>query len=325
LTEEKKSFDAWIRNLLVEYNQTIATLLPADDSFPLGILLQDLLKRLTTLFQLPEEKRTTTRLTAEISFFEQSLKTSSTLSSPSPTISALQCSLLLIFSYLLEYVIRSDSEEKILLFGHLSGAICRACGKIGGKVLYAFLCGCAMQQQSPSAATGDVNSMEDPAISSPLSIPVVSSSQQRKRLLLFYATQMGSVLAPARVDIAAGWAWLVRCGITISRFIHQRNATPLAPAVPAGNAQQSLAELCSALRGYLRIIGTDLQLTYGGRFMALVTVISSTLASCPNRDSIPELSDLQILLKEFLSSGRLPCVLFKQKDSYSIYASSVIR
>jgi hypothetical protein len=297
LTDEKKSLADWLCTLLGEYNQVMST--SADH--PLTSLLQTSLTRLSELFELADDKRTTTRLTIEMSALEQALKSASNLSSPSSTVSSVQCCLLAIFSHLLNAVIHSDSEEKILFFGHLSGAICRVCGKIGGKVLYSYLCACTLHQTT----TGET-----------ISVPILSNAQQRKRLILFYATQMGSVLAPSRVDITTGWAWLVRCGIMISRSIHHQD-------------RPSLIELCSCLRGYLRIIGTDLQLTYGGKFMTLMKTISSTLSSslakAPQSTPPVELVDLQTLLTEFLRSGLLPCVLFKEKDSYSIYASSVIR
>lgn len=310
---ERLNLHQWIQNLLVEFNQVISHINQDGNEFL--HLLQECLMKLHNLYQLNDEERTTSRLLNDILVIEQSLKTASNLPSPSSSITSIQWFLLSLFNYILNYVIRSDSEEKILMFGHISGAICRVCGKTSAKILYSYLCSSSIESINVNSSLFQSN-IDQPNVLTKITIPITFNSQHKKRIILFYATQMGSVNSPtpSRIDLTSGWFWLVRCSVMISRYIHNQKI-------------QVLNELCSILRGYLRFIGATLQLRYTTKFLSLMTITQSILSSFQSNsdNKVGDVIDLNTMLTGSLQNGILPSVLFKQKDSYSIYSLGVIK
>jgi hypothetical protein len=261
-------------------------------------LLAVCVEQIRSMGKLSPDARSTDVLLSTISDVEETMSTCVTTASFD---ASLQYILLEIFTALLQSVIEADSEEMVMMLGHVCGAVCRMAGKAAGKVLRAML-------SSSCYLTVPHSSEMSSAVPS---IPQATSNEQHRRVVIFMACQVSSTETPPLVDLAAGWSWLVRVGA----LLHQRSLDPTSSC--------SLTNLmCQCVKSFLRIVGRPLRQAYVKEFLFLLEKVEDVL---PRGSAEVAVTELRELLTAVTRDGRVPTVLFKNQDSFGIYASAVVR
>jgi hypothetical protein len=283
---------AWLRGAVAQRNKNRSE----GQSRELADLLQQCTDKIREVVELQSESRSTGALVTAIALIESNVaacmvaaKKNSSFTSP------VQFILLEILTPLLDAVIKADSEELVMMLGHVCGALCRMTGRTGGELLQALL--------------SSASSLAVPCVGVKVHVsglPVAEGQEQQRRVVMLMACQMSSFDAPLAVDLSAGWSWLVRVG----GLLHQQASSP------------ALGLLCMCVRSFLRIAGVSLRQVYGKEFLSLLQTLLNTL---PASDKSTPVVDLKQLLLQATKEGRIPSVLFRNQDAYGIYACTVVR